>query len=281
MAPVVPRAPFALTTAQEQLLDQILAKWEKESSKVSTFVCKFTEFEIDPTFGPPKFNYTISESTGELTFKSPDRGEYEIYRVRKWNKEKDGYVPDDEAIKHWMCDGKSIYEWNHREKLLNVNPLPKELQGKAIADGPLPFVFGAKADELKRRYWMRDVTPPNNVGKQIWLEAHPKFQQDAANFQRATVILDEKTFLPKALQLFLPGIAAAAGKEQAYTALAFEPPSVNNPLNTLIGKFMKPTILPFGWKWVDVKPSDAAPPQETPSSSAPAQAERPAVGQRK
>ena len=76
-----------------------------------------------------------------------------------------------------------------------------EMKGKAISDGPLPFVFGAKADQLKRRYWMRDVTPKEEVGKHIWLEAFPKFQQDAANFQSATIILNESDCLPFALRL--------------------------------------------------------------------------------
>ena len=73
------------------------------------------------------------------------------------------------------------------KKQLIERKLPPEMQGKAIADGPLPFVFGAKADQLKRRYWMRDITPEEDIGKRIWLEAVPKLQQDAANFQKATI----------------------------------------------------------------------------------------------
>lgn len=279
-APVVPRAPFVLTEAQEKLLDNILIKWEKESGKVNTFVCKFTRYEVDPTFGDPANGNTLSESSGEIVYKSPDHGAYEITKVRRYDKAKKAHAIDDQAIEHWMCDGASIYEWDHRGKLLKVTPLPAQFKGKAIADGPLPFVFGAKAEELKRRYWMRDVTGQANIGKQIWLEAHPKFQDDAANFQRATVILDEKTFLPTALQLILPGIAAAPGKDTAYTALAFEAPSINNPLNTLLGKFTAPKILPFGWKWVDNQPA-AAPPIQAQAPAPPAQAQRPAVGQRK
>jgi TIGR03009 family protein len=278
-APVVPHAPFVLTEAQEKLLDNILIKWEKESAKVKTFVCKFTRYDVDPTFGPAEFNYTTSQSTGEIVYSAPDHGEYEIGKCEKWDKAKKSYVIDDQGIEHWMCDGTSIYEWDHRAKQLKVTPLPAQFKGKAIADGPLPFVFGAKAEELKRRYWMRDVTPQDKISKQIWLETHPKFQQDAANFQRATVVLDEKTFLPTALKLILPGIAAAPDKETAYTALAFEAPSINNPLNKLLGKFSPPKVLPFGWKWVDNQPA-AAPPIQAQAPAAPAQAQRPAPGQR-
>jgi TIGR03009 family protein len=279
-APVVPRAPFVLTESQEDLLDNILIKWEKESGKVKTFVCKFTRYDVDPTFGPPEFNFTASQSTGEIVYSAPDHGEYEISEFKRYEKAKKAFVVDAQGIEHWMCDGQSIYEWDHRAKLLKVTPLPAQFKGQAIANGPLPFVFGAKAEELKRRYWMRDVTEQADIGKQIWLETYPKFQQDAANFQRATVVLDETTFLPTAIKLILPGIAAAPDKETAYTALAFEAPSINNPLNKLLGKFSPPKVLPFGWKWVDNQPA-AAPPIQAQAPAPPAQAQRPAPGQRK
>ncbi len=213
-------------------------------------------------------------------YKSPDLGEYEIKLVERWDQNKQKYTRDELAIEHWLCDGDSIYEWDHRNKLLKVTPLPDELKGKSIADGPLPFVFGAKAEELKRRYWMRDVTDPDRVGTQIWLEARPKFQQDAANFQRATIVLDERTYLPTALQLILPGIVVKEGEAQAHTALVFQSPSVNNPLNTLIGKFMAPRTPPF-WKRVDINPSEVEPAGGEPPLSPPVQAERPNTGQRK
>ena len=67
--------------------------------------------------------------------------------------------------------------------MLTESPLPKELQGKDIVDGPLPFLFGAKAEKLKQRYYLRIITPPDVQG-QVWLEAWPRFLADARNFQR-------------------------------------------------------------------------------------------------
>jgi TIGR03009 family protein len=278
--PAVPQAPFVLTEPQLKLLDQVLQKWEQQSSRVKTFVCRFTRYEVDPTFGPKESNYTLTRSTGEIVYKSPDLGEYEINHIERWDQKKQSYMTDNLAIEHWMCDGDSIYEWDHRAKQLKVTPLPQGMKGKSIADGPLPFVFGAKAAELKRRYWMRDVTRSDRVGTEIWLEARPKFQQDAANFQRATIVLDERTFLPTALQLILPGIVVKEDEAQAHTALVFQSPSVNNPLNTLIGKFMAPRTPPF-WKRVDINPSEVNPAGGEPPLSPPVQAERPVSGQRK
>ena len=45
------------------------------------------------------------------------------------------------------------------------------MQGEAIADGPIPFIFGAKVDKMKQRYWIRDITPKEEIGKRTWLEA--------------------------------------------------------------------------------------------------------------
>jgi TIGR03009 family protein len=273
---VMPVAPFVLTDAQQQLLDQILIRWEKQSDKVSTFVCKFNRWEIDPTWGPKQNEYTASEGEGKIKYKSPDRGDYQITKVIRWDEKKAAYVSDADSEQHWICDGKAIFEFEAKAKLLKVRPLPPELQGKSIADGPLPFIFGAKAETLKRRYAMRDVTPKKAIGEQIWLEAWPKYQADAANFQRATVILNEKTFLPEALQIFPPGIVPVEGKPQAYTAYTFMSPSVNNPLDILKGDFLPPRT-PLGWRRVVVEDPNAQPEPPASPPVEPQQAKRPAA----
>ena len=62
---------------------------------------------------------------------------------------------------HWVCDGENVYEYRHDQKQLVVRPIPPAMQGQAIVDGPLPFLFGAEADKLKARYWMRAEQPQN------------------------------------------------------------------------------------------------------------------------
>ena len=138
------------------------------------------------------------------------------------------YVPRSEGLDYWLCDGKAIYEFNSQKKQLIERRLPPQLQGKAITDGPLPFIFGAKVEQLKRRYWMRDVTPKDEIGKSVWLEAWPKSQQDAANFQRATVILNDSDFMPLGLQIILPGIQSKDPKKpQANQAYSFDDSKIN------------------------------------------------------
>ena len=50
---------------------------------------------------------------------------------------------------------KVVYQYRPDLKQLVEHPIPPQLQGQAIVDGPLPFLFGADAAKLKQRYWMK------------------------------------------------------------------------------------------------------------------------------
>jgi hypothetical protein len=140
------------------------------------------------------------------------------------------------------------------------------MRGKAITDGPLPFVFGAKAATLKARYWMRDETPKDRIGKEIWLSAYPRFQSDAANFYSATVILSDGDYLPMGVIVVLPG-----SKGKANHTYMFAKRVVNDKFDWLKGDFDPPST-PIGWKKV-VEAVPAGPGEEAQQSD-PAQARR-------
>ncbi len=249
-----PRSPFVLTESQQKLLDQILANWEQHSDKVKNFRCDFTRWDYDPAFGAANLRNLKAEGKGFIKYKSPDCGEYSVVKLDEWDPGKKTLVAKTTTLDHWTCDGKAIYEFNADKRQLIERRLPPEMQGKAITDGPLPFIFGANALQLKRRYWLRDVTPKEDIGKKVWLEAVPKFQQDQINFLTATVILNESDFLPYALQITLPD-----GKSK--TAYEFVNPKVNSLLEEA-KDFLAPRK-PFGWEKIV---EDAAPdsPQTTP-----------------
>ena len=240
---IAPRVPFRLTPAEQAALDRLLAAWEKRSSRIKTFSASFKRWEYDDVFN------TETVADGDLKYGAPDKG---AYRVR-------GDQPE-----HWVCDGRSIFEYDYKKKRLIERPLPPELQGKAIADGPLPFIFGSTAAKLKQRYFLRIITPPGVEG-QIWLEAYPKYQKDAANFSKAELILKEDTLDPYALQIHLP-----SGKNR--TVHQFYDLSINDPLDRIKNYFATPTT-PFGWKRIVEQPP--ATPQATPGRPA-VQAQRPA-----
>lgn len=234
-APQPPPPPFVLSPQEQQQLNFALQAWEQRSKNVKTFECKFTRYEYDPLWGgdPNKARY---EDAGQIKFASPDKG---MYRV-------DGPRPE-----HWICDGQSVFEYNFQKKELIEYKLPPELRGKAISDGPLPFLFGAEAEKLKHRYYLRVTSQPNQ--QDIWLEAYPKFQRDAANFRRAELIL--RAMQPYGLKIHSPN-----GKNS--TVYVFEDIRVNenNPLAPLRFFQSDPfhAITPRGWQKI-VEPGTAQP----------------------
>lgn len=215
-APQQPPAPFRLTPQEEAYLDRVLQAWEQRSKGVKTFACNFTRWEYDPVFGDAAKPRYIDQ--GRLKYAAPDRG---MFRVMQTQKNGKMVSIEPERAEHWICDGKSVFEYNYQKKQLIQHKLPPELRGKAIEDGPLPFLFGAEAAKLKQRYFLRVITP-RDVQGQVWLAAYPRLQQDAANFKRAELILTIQGMTPFALRTYSPN-----GKNR--TVYQFQDIVVNDP----------------------------------------------------
>jgi len=248
--PVVPAQrgligpPFQITPVEQQFVDQILQMWENESSKIETFSGRFQRWEYDPIFGPGDQIPSL-KSSGQLTYSKPDKGSFKIEEVRRYQPQDPQAAPQpadwvlqkEEVGEHWVCDGKAVYEYKHNKKQLVVQPLPPELHGKSIVHGPLPFLFGAKAAELKRRYWIRSKQGDETS---IWLEAYPRTQADAANYHHVEIMLDRKTMQPKAIQVHMPNNKSRA-------VYMFDKPTINGKLNALFGGLFSAPRTPFGW----------------------------------
>ncbi len=254
--PVTPQTPAPLSLQEQAALDQLLAAWEARSAAVRTWSCTFRKWEYN-AWSPPDQNgdrLAFSESDGELKYAAPDKGLFWVKQSKQWSPEAKRYeVRGAEAGEHWVCNGESIYEFRHSERQLKETRLPPEMRGKAISDGPLPFVFGAKADTLKKRYWMRIITPPE-VRDQMWLEALPRHQADAANFSKVELILQARDLMPFAIQIFKPG-----GQDRDVYQFDQQTNLINKALD-MIRDFAKP-ITPFGYKYVlEDMSSQPAPP---------------------
>ncbi|MCX7417231.1 MAG: TIGR03009 domain-containing protein [Planctomycetia bacterium] len=205
---VVPAQPaMALSPEAAAALERLLAAWETRNASVTTWSCGFYKWEYN-AWSPADTageRLAFSESTGEIKYAAPDKGLFRVKESKQWNGENKRYETRvGEAGEHWVCNGTSIYEFRHSERQLRETKLPPEMQGKAISDGPLPFVFGAKAETLKKRYRMRVITPPG-VADQIWLEAQPRLQADGANFSKVELILQARDLMPFAMQIYKPG----------------------------------------------------------------------------
>jgi TIGR03009 family protein len=254
------RAPFQLTPEQEAALDATLKSWETSSSAVKTFHSEITRWEYDPVFGPQ--NTAKTEAAGVVKYQAPDKGLFQITAVKNFSMTTNKFEPstDESQKEHWVCDGTYVYVVDHKEKKMIKNELPPNMRGTQIADGPLPFVFGQKAEKLKARYWVR-VTTPANVKDQIWLEAFPKYQADAANYKKVDIILDAAKLHPLAIQTHSPD-----PKSTARVVFQFSGQKANGLFdNTWFSNFIEPKV-PSGYKLVEERFNDPSsqPPQQKP-----------------
>ena len=243
--PAAPQAPPALSPQEQSALDQLLAAWEARNAAVRTWSCTFHKWEYNAwsPAGPTGDRLAFAESTGELKYAAPDKGLFRVKEAKQWSPEAGRYeVRGGDSAEHWVCNGESIYEFRHTERQLRETRLPPEMRGKAISDGPLPFVFGAKADTLKKRYWMRIITPPE-VRDQVWLEALPRYQADAANFSKVELILQARDLMPFAIQIYKPG-----GQDRDVYQFDQRTSLIDKGLD-MIRDFAKP-VTPFGYRYV-------------------------------
>ncbi len=255
-------APFRLTPEQERELDTNLIAWERQSGAIKTYKCEFTRWEYNPVFDPkekPK-DKPRAESNGEIKFQAPDKGKFQVKESRDYNPktQKCDLKAGPEHLEYWVCDGQSIYEVNGKEKTVTERQLPPNMRGAAISDGPLPFVFGAKAASLKQKYWIREITPPN-VKDELWLEAYPRVMSAAANFSKIEIILGRKDMLPVAIQTYDPSLDK---NSQHRTVYQFGKHSVNGRFDTVFVDFVGPPTPPF-YKKITI-PADGGPQANVP-----------------
>lgn len=269
--PVVPQVPaeFVLNQLQEAALDQVLDAWQQSSSKITTFSVDFDRLEYVPAFGPVINNQQapLNKNKGELSYAKPDKGSFQITEISIYKvqpppanqpnaPQKGDWEKQPSAIgEHWVCDGKSVYEFRSDQKQVIERPLPPQAQGQAIIDGPLPFLFGAERDKLKKRYFMR-IDDTRSTAQEVWIIAQPKFQEQAADFSRVELILNRERLLPSAMRVTLPN-----GDQHVYI-FQIKTANINGMLARIQQTLFQKPSTPWGWKHVV-------------ETSPPAQAERP------
>lgn len=282
IAPQQPRAPFQVSPAHQGWLDQVLIKWENDSKTVKNFYCDF-ELDKHNIFGPAD-GRPFAKEKGKLGYTKPDKGSFQITESVVWKAKPQAapapvagngdqpqqpqaaagdYVPRTDGNgktipgDHWVCTGQKVFQYKHEAKELEVVPIPQQMQGKEIVNGPLPFVFGAEAKKLKVRYWME---PAEDLckGKFIGIHAKPKFQQDAAEFSDVWIVLrnePNERLMPAGLRLRYPD-----GSWSEYR-FDLKDAQVNGQLAGLLASLFAEPRTPWGWKRVERPLQQAQQPQ--------------------
>jgi hypothetical protein len=125
-------------------------------------------------------------------------------RSEKVGKDGEPYELRSDTPERWVCTGKEVIKIDDQEKTFEKIPIPPAAQGEKIIEGPLPFLFGMKAERAKKRYSMRLLNPKKKKPNEIWLEVIPRKAEDSSNWQRAVVIIDTQRFVPTGVKLYDP-----------------------------------------------------------------------------
>lgn len=244
-APLLPR----ITPEEQAEVDELLRRWEAHTGDIKTLRGQFGRITYNEVFG------TKQEDTGSFVYKAPDKGKF--------------WVDTEGDPEKWICNGEEILQFNDETKQVKKMTLPEELRGEPIRKGPMPFLFGMSAAELRRRYWLK-IT--KETPTQYWLEAYPLLREDAANFRVAQLLLDKETFLPIAIKLHDPN-----GKSSRVYNMRNQQGQITIRRNVILldTEFHPPL---FGWKVVTIPANDSPParplPRITPRDSQSADSRR-------
>ena len=198
-------APLQMPAA-DPVLDPFLKAWHDRTRQIRKLEGTHYRWIYDLTFN------VEMRSSGNFYYESPDKGRIDIEPI---DPQKDtvppaqGFSLKPDRPQKWVCDGKQILQINTADRTFESVPIPPQHQGANIMDGPLPFLFGMPPEKAKQRYDMKIVGQQNG---QVFLKVLPRTPADAANWQKADVILNGTTFLPEAVQLLDP----SGNKRTAY-----------------------------------------------------------------
>lgn len=257
----VPEWYATMTPIHHQRVNELLDYWERKSSEVKQYKCDFVRYDYDTTYcnwRDPKTNQLAAASymLGEIRFAAPDQACYETESVFDFSlndEQQPEYKGRSDASnkEKWICDGKAIHEFDFINKKLYETSIPPEMQGKGLINSPIPFLFGAKKEDVLNRFWVR-ITTPDAAENEYWLEAVPKKIDDARNYKKLQLVLSrDELFLPIMMQIYAPNYNP---KENNMTSRVFEFKNrqKNSKLfrvQTFFNRFVRPTT-PVGFERV-------------------------------
>src|SRR5207244_2040769 len=148
--PPLPQQPewaARMTPEEQKWVDDVLQYWESRSDKIKLFECKFQKWDYENGWlnaaNGQRRERTYAEGT--IKYAQPDKGLFHVERlVSILPPNQAGGKPQEiaqaeELGEHWICNGEKIYSFEANKKQVTVTPLPPQMRGKALADGPLPF----------------------------------------------------------------------------------------------------------------------------------------------
>ena len=265
--------PFFLSPVEQQQLDEFLARWERNSVSIKRYDVEFYVLLYDSTIPGAEPNKPHKVAYGYFKYiANPMRfvyvveGEWQNGKRIKREGDKNPHIHAEKTI----IDEKTVFRYDYNSKTMYQINVPPEMIGKGIADSPLPLIFGAKADELKRRFSMKIENAPGQDNL-IWLRARPLLIEDQQEFKELEILLEKRTLMAQGLKQW-------DINDKAYKVFQLTSTKVNDRLLAVVEDlktWFTPTI-ERGWKhemadWVLQPPPSAAVPQPQIGNALPPQ----------
>ncbi|MFN4259993.1 MAG: TIGR03009 domain-containing protein [Gemmataceae bacterium] len=215
-------------------LDYLLQRWEQEMKGVQTLVAQCQRFEKD------KINGTEEVYVGTARFLRPNLAVLDMQKQNNPN-----------VYEKFVCNGNLLYEYRPLQKVVRIHELPTPREGQQFDDSFLGLLFGMNAEEAKRRYDLRLVKEDQWY---VYVEIFPRFAADKVDFQKARLVLNQNTFLPRELWFEQPN-----GNE-----VKWDMPKIQSGVRLEAREFTPPGTPP-GWNVVRVpRPQAVAPAANDP-----------------
>lgn len=221
--------PFELTPEEMENLNTFLAKWENFSKDIKRVSCEVHVREFDGGVFHQDRKTPMAHTWGIFRFIFPNklfyhvRGEF-VYLGNGPNGEpKSEWKPSSNETKI-VYDGKSFTQYDYKKKVATVFPIPEEEQNQDLSlDGPFPLFFIANADRLKEKFYLKIVTPAEAVSRDVWIEAYPRYADDAQEYQKLILLMRLTDLQPYFLRKMNPN-----GK--SHSDLEFQNVAINKGL---------------------------------------------------
>ncbi|MCL2710780.1 MAG: hypothetical protein FWE95_07855 [Planctomycetaceae bacterium] len=274
-APANRIVPFFLNPVEQRELDNFLERWEKYSATINRYEVNFVLHIYDPTIQGAEPNKANKVAFGYFKYiASPRRFVYEVEGEMLGDKQvkRTDNTPNIYAEKI-IIDEKSVNKYDYNAKTVHQINVPPDLIGKGIADSPLPLIFGAKAEDLKRRFSMK-VVPHNNREDIMILRAKPLLIEDQQEFRELEIFIDKRN-------LTALGLRQDDINEKAYRSFTLKQHQINpRPVRSLLEDIKEwfTVDVPRGWRLEEsnwVAPPPPVPAMQQPRTANPPQNEVP------
>jgi TIGR03009 family protein len=178
-------------------IEDLLRQWEQNSANLRTLDVRMARVDHSDAWDENE------RYEGRAMFKSPNRAWLDFQKERDVKDPKPGQAKT-ELVPHEriICTGSEVWQFSCSTRQVFIYPLEKDVQLRALEEGPLPFLFNFKVADAKKRYEMALVAEDADTAT---IRIVPRLPIDQQNFKLAVVTLDRRVYLlPRRIFLVRP-----------------------------------------------------------------------------